>query len=134
MVKRKANILNILSVVAIMFVAIWIMSTSANAGTKNWTLRYSKGSPSNTQITSTTVSDTMSSTKVISVTVDSYSASENAYIHLSTSEGGLSVFFNRCKSADSTDEVERGTYVTGTAAITNPSSINSCFCSGYFTF
>ena len=76
----------------------------------------------------------MSSTKVVSAVVSSFSCSGNGWVYIQSSSGGLSVFLNTCKSVDSPDKVEKGTRVSGSATITNPSILNSLYSSGYFIF
>ena len=70
----------------------------------------------------------------VSAVISSFSCSGNGWVYVQSSSGGLSVFLNTCKSVDSPDKVKKGTRVTGRAAITNPSILNSLYSSGYFTF
>ena len=99
----KKSILNMGKIVILVVAAIMITAISTKAATAGWSLRYTKGAPSSDVITSKTVSDKMSSTKVVSAVV-------------------------------SPDKVEKGTRVSGSATITNPSILNSLYSSGYFIF
>ena len=90
---RKKMIYTGLAKVVEWVASIMITAISTKAATAGWSLRYTKGAPSSDVITSKTVSDKMSSTKV-----------------------------------------EKGTRVSGSATITNPSILNSLYSSGYFTF
>lgn len=130
----KKSILNMGKIVILVVAAIMITAISTKAATAGWPLRYTKGAPSSDVITSKTVSGTMSSTKVVSAVISSFSYSGNGWVYVQSSSGGLSVFLNTCKSVDSPDKVKKGTSVTGRAAITNPSILNSLYSSGYFTF
>ena len=123
-----------LALVVMMFIMMGVTTPCVNAETKGWSLRYAKGSPTSVQINSQTVSGTMSSTKKVSATVSSFSCSGNGWVHLSTSKGEMSSFFNASGSAKSANNVKKGTKVTGTAAITNPNILNNCFSSGSFSF
>lgn len=131
---NKKSIVNMGKIIIVVVAAIMITSVSTKAATYGWSLRYTKGAPSSEQVTSRTVSGSMSSTKVVSAVISSFSCSGNGWVHVKSSSGGLSVFLNTSKSVDSPDKVKKGTKVTGTAAITNPSILNSLYSSGYFTF
>lgn len=132
--KKKMRVCSMLTLIVMMFVMVGVTTPYANAAAKGWNLRYAKGSPTSEQITSKTVEGTMSSTKKISVTVSSFSCSGNGWVYLSTTKGGMSVFFNASGSAKSTSTVTKNTTVKGTATITNPSILNNCFSSGSFSF
>ena len=126
----KKSILNMGKIVILVVAAIMITAISTKAATAGWSLRYTKGAPSSDVITSKTVSGT----KVVSAVISSFSCSGNGWVYVQSSSGGLSVFLNTCKSVDSPDKVKKGTSVTGRAAITNPSILNSLYSSGYFIF
>lgn len=131
---RKKSILNMGKIVILVVAAIMITAISTKAATAGWSLRYTKGAPSSDVITSKTVYGTMSSDKVVSAVISSFSCSGNGWVYIQSSPGGLSVFLNTCKSVDSPDKVKRGKSVSGSATITNPSILNSLYSSGYFTF
>ena len=103
----KKSILNMGKIVILVVAAIMITAISTKAATAGWSLRYTKGAPSSDVITSKTVSGTMSSTKVVSAVISSFSCSGNGWVYVQSSSGGLSVFLNTCKSVDSPDKIKK---------------------------